>query len=370
MSQLRNWCLTYNIPDDDYKNSDSVPAESICDANGDPAVEGAGSQSHSDVEVRQQRRDDGARDGLSPLLSWHIERQRSVSPGQPSVGEGGVSSQSVGDGGREVDPYAVYSSFITSAPKLRFAIWQLECAPTSGQKHIQGYLEFTSSMRLSAVKRFLSLPTCHLEGRRGSRQQAISYCGKEETRLAGPWQIGDSRISPGKRSDLSEVTDRILSGKPLADLVEEYPNQYVRYRRGIEALYGQLAHKRQSVWRDVTVLVYWGDTGTGKTRLALGEGEVPFFVLDQGDRIWFDGYTGQPRLVIDDFYGWIKYGVLLRILDGHPYRCEIKGGFFPALWTEVVITSNKHPSDWYSAGLTAALERRLTEIRHFSTLVN
>ena len=41
--------------------------------------------------------------------------------------------------------------------------------------------------------------------------------------------------------------------------------------------------------------------------------------------LWFDGYRGQKTLILDDFYGWLKYGDLLKILEGHPYRCQMKG---------------------------------------------
>ena len=120
--------------------------------------------------------------------------------------------------------------------------------------------------------------------------------------------------------------------------------------------------------RSVLVLVYWGDSGTGKTRKAIEDSGSDFFILDQGERVWFDGYDGEKTLIVDDYYGWIKYGMLLRILDGHPYRAEIKGGFRWALWTRVIITSNKKPEDWYQQGLTPALKRRITKVVHFAQL--
>ena len=366
MSRLRNWCFTFNIPNDEppqHRPSTPEPGSSPRDVLPE--------QPDDSKSELPNRRDppccpsNGCHGVFEPPCPFCAAiNGRNSPPGDV------LPPQPDGDGG-EAPPACYTSQFITCSPDLRYAIWQLERSPTTGRLHLQGYLEFKSSMRRSAVKRFLSQPSCHLEGRRGSRDQAADYCRKEETRVAGPWTVGHWDIRPGKRSDLIEVADHILGGKPLFDLVEEYPVQYIRSHRGITNLYAVIARKRAPIWRAVEVLVYYGDTGTGKTRLAVANGEVPFYILPQGERLWFDGYTGQPKLIIDDFYGWIKYGVLLRMLDGHPFPCEIKGSFFPALWVTVVITSNKPPEEWYSAGLSSALQRRLAgNITHFANLVN
>lgn len=257
-----------------------------------------------------------------------------------------------------------YETLVVAEGLIRFAVWQLERCPESQRLHIQGYIEYTRSVRMGTVKQALG-ESVHLEQRLGTREQAIEYCRKDDSRVRGPWTTGSDNLSQGKRTDLDSIALCIREGGSLDDVVEEYPSQYIRYRRGIEALYHRRARLRGSQWRDVTVLVYHGDAGTGKTRRAISECVGGFFILDQGERVWFDGYEGQCTLIIDDFYGWIKYGQLLRLLDGHPYRCEIKGGFTWALWTRVVITSNKAPADWYAQGMTDALERRINEIVHF-----
>lgn len=262
-----------------------------------------------------------------------------------------------------------YDQFVRPLDHLRGAIWQLESCPSSGRKHLQGYIEYNSPLRIAAVKRHLG-ERVHLEPRRGTREQAIAYCEKEETRVEGPWRAGDlGQFQPGKRTDLDNVAEAITSGKELSSIVEEFPVSYIKYRRGIEALYARVSRPSRMAWREVSVLVYYGAAGTGKTRSAIEESGEDFYILDQGERLWFDGYEGQRNLIIDDFYGWIKWGTLLRILDGHPYRCEIKGSFVWAAWTRVFITSNQPPSSWYPTvsdpQLRRALERRISTEREF-----
>lgn len=259
--------------------------------------------------------------------------------------------------------------WVQTDENLRGCVWQLECCPTTQRLHIQGYIEYNNPLKLGRVKRHLG-PDVHLEARRGTRTQAIAYCRKEETRKGGPWELGSFDINQGKRNDLHQVSECLQNGATIEDVMDEFPVQFIRYRRGIEAMHFRLSKRIAMQWRTVETSVYHGDSGTGKTRKAILEAGEEFFILDQGERVWFDGYEGQKTLIIDDFYGWIKYGMLLRILDGHPYRCEIKGGFVWAMWTSIVITSNKHPKEWYDKGMTDALKRRLTTIMHFDKNFN
>lgn len=119
-------------------------------------------------------------------------------------------------------------------------------------------------------------------------------------------------------------------------------------------------------WRNVDVHVFYGKTGTGKTRTVMEMKDI--YKLDMSNNIWFDGYTNQKNLLIDDFYGWIRFGQLLNILDGYKLRLDKKGSFGWAHWNNVYITSNKHPSNWYN-NLTVdqveALNRRITFLKEF-----
>lgn len=114
-------------------------------------------------------------------------------------------------------------------------------------------------------------------------------------------------------------------------------------------------------------MVLYGPSGTGKT--ASARTEYPdAYVLPKGDgKIWWEGYQGQTEVLIDEFYGWIPYDYLLRLLDYSPMQVEFKGGSCPLAATTFIITSNKHWMDWYSDEVKGrhnnleALARRLAE---------
>jgi len=119
---------------------------------------------------------------------------------------------------------------------------------------------------------------------------------------------------------------------------------------------------KADTFRVINTEVYWGEAGCGKTRKAVEENPDHYILTTDGEgKVWFDGYAGEKTLILDDFYGGIKYSYLLRLLDGYKCRLEVKGSFTYAMWDKIIITSNKPPNDWYHHGLTPALKRRLTK---------
>lgn len=257
-----------------------------------------------------------------------------------------------------------FTSFLEVLPTdfdpniVRYCCYQREVSPETENKHFQGYIEFFDNKRVGQVKAVLG--ECHLEVRRGSRTEARQYCFKEATAIVG------SQVEFGEwREDITrkrKLCDMLKTDMTLADLIDSEPHQYVMYHRGLEKLYQLRSAKRAKLFRKVIVDVYVGETGSGKTRRAIAHDDHYLMPASSSGKLWFDGYRGEEVLIIDDFYGNIKYGTFLRMLDGHELQMPIKCGFVWAQWTKVIITSNVGPKHWYQKGLTPALSRRITSI--------
>lgn len=177
-----------------------------------------------------------------------------------------------------------------------------------------------------------------------------------------------TEVAQGSRSDLKKIASDLASGElDRRSLLEVAPEYLLKFPRGVQAILETSNLRMATVMRTALhVEIFWGPAGIGKTRHAMGDLD-DVFILDasNSDTLWFDGYYGQKTLVIDDFYGWIKHGTLLRILDIYPYRCPVKGGHVWAGWTNVRVTSNRHPSSWYPSRPWAedqALRRRIHRI--------
>ena len=249
---------------------------------------------------------------------------------------------------------------------MKFMICQLEISPTTGKEHLQGYLELTDPRKPTYIKTLFDDNSIHIEYCKGSADENIEYCSKDESRKEDTeCMIFGSPNAQGKRTDLETIFLLIKSKTPIVKIAEEYPGQVIRYGRGLKDLTFILNKSNAQQFRRLTTVVLWGKAGSGKTRHVYdtcGFENVYKLEQDGSNQIWFDGYEGEDILLIDDFYGWIKYGYLLNILDGYPIRCPLKGGHTWGNWTKVFITSNKDPEDWYGGGCTPALGRRLTEI--------
>lgn len=222
-----------------------------------------------------------------------------------------------------------------------YAVFQLERG-SSETVHYQGYAEFTNRKRLSDVRTYL--PRAHWEPRRGTQAQAIAYCTKEETRCAGPIVFGKpSESEQGRRTDLDEIRTRITKGSPEKRIAETAFGQWCRYYRSFREFRRLVTTNRN--WKsEVTVL--YGPPGTGKSKWALDSSDISQQYWKQRSQ-WWDGYEGQETVVLDDFYAWLPYDLLLRLCDRYPLMVETKGGQSNFLAKKIVITSNTFPEQWY-----------------------
>ena len=78
---------------------------------------------------------------------------------------------------------------------------------------------------------------------------------------------------------------------------------------------------------------------------------------------WWDGYSGQETVVLDDFKDYAMPLVeLQRLLDWYPLWVEVKGGSVPMLAKRYVLTANTSPEDWYlKADVHRTIWRRVTD---------
>lgn len=256
------------------------------------------------------------------------------------------------------NPSLDFSLGFENMPNLRYAIAQLESGELE-TPHYQGYMEFTQGQRLSALKKIY--PTAHFEIAKGTRDQARDYCRKPETQLSPPIEYGNwTAGGQGQRMDIATSVLGVKRGLTDLELAETDPTTWIKYYKGLREYRTMLLPPRDHI---MEVEVYWGPTGTGKTLRAKEENPNAYF-LPKGK--WWDGYQQEDCVIIDEFYGWLPFDYLLRLLDRYPMRVEFKGGFHQFNSKKIVITSNKPPEDWYTDEKThvymPALLRRITKV--------
>jgi len=240
------------------------------------------------------------------------------------------------------------------ADKVTYAIWQEEAAPTTGTIHYQGFVVLKRSQRISYVKKLL--PTAHWEARKGTREQAISYCEKSETKVAGPWTFGKIKRQ-GQRTDLEEAMKLVQEGCSEVEIANRMPSTWCHNFRALER-YRRLRRPNKRTWQ-TKVIVRWGPTGSGKTRPVFEE-HPDVREMYYRNSFW-STYSGEEVVLWDDFDPrCISRQEFLTLTDRYPCQVRQIGGWAEWLPQIIYITSNFSPDDWYNRD--PAVQRRIAEV--------
>jgi hypothetical protein len=243
---------------------------------------------------------------------------------------------------------------------LAFTLFSLEEAPTTGKLHLQGVVCFKKEMLFKAVCKMF--PITHWLQCKGSLQDNEKYCSKGPSHIAGPWSSG-TRPNPGERKDLQALAQMVVDGADMITIARAEPAEFVRHAVGLQRLALHFNVKR--TW-EMEILVYHGDTGTGKTRKAFDDNPTAYF-KPKGD--WWDAYDQQECVIWDEFAHDIPISFLLRVCDRYPLMVPFKGGFVNFGSKRIIFTSNIPFEQWYPDALAEhrnALRRRITRIVHFN----
>lgn len=112
---------------------------------------------------------------------------------------------------------------------------------------------------------------------------------------------------------------------------------------------------------------YWfvGSTGTGKSKTA--REKFTGFYLKNASNKWWDGYTNEENVIVDDFDKDFHYmGYYLKIwADIYSFSAEVKNGSTGRIRPKVIcVTSNYEPSEiWTESKTLDPLLRRFKIIK-------
>lgn len=227
---------------------------------------------------------------------------------------------------------------------VRYLVYQEEVG-SNGTHHFQGYLELLKPMRIAALHKLTGLETAFFAIRRGTRQQAIDYSTKrDETFIDGPYEFGDRAAGgQGTRNDYATLKKLLDSGKTDKEIWDEVPDLYLKHANLLPKV--RMFSVPRRTWK-TRVYVLWGPTNLGKSYWIRQESPDAYWKQRNN---WWDNYDGKSDVVLDDFYGWIKFDELLRLCDENPMQVEIKGSHVDFGAKRIFISSNHDPRTWYSA---------------------
>ncbi|ASH99040.1 putative replication-associated protein [Human fecal virus Jorvi3] len=244
---------------------------------------------------------------------------------------------------------------------IRYCIYQLEEGTTP---HLQGYLQLSRIQKIINIQKQEFFKHCSFRQANGTPEQNIVYCSKkDETYREGPWIYGTIK-QQGKRNDLENMAEDILVNKKTRlEIAKEYPANFMRYPRGINALFDLAIPKRDF---KTEVIYIYGSTGTGKSKYAHQFDKNAY--TKSFDK-WWDQYNGQDTVIMDDYHGELSFNQLLALTDRYECRIEYKGSSLQFNSKYLFIISTRLPDDWYPEISPLRMEefyRRIDTVIYFT----
>jgi len=257
-------------------------------------------------------------------------------------------------------------------PVLQFRLQQISSyyvmgreVGESGTRHLQGYFELPQRKRFNKVKELLGFPSIHYERRLGTSTEASDYC-KKDGDFVEHGTISTSK--QGRRTDLEDLHESLKLKRSLTEISDDHFGSFLKYERSIKS-YKFLHSNPRSPNNPPSVVVYYGNTGAGKTKAVWDNCVSVEDVWVYPGKGWFDGFEDHPIALFDDFRGSsLELHLLLQVLDRYPLKVRIKGAHVNWNPQEIYLTSNIHPIDWYpnvDQGSRDALLRRITNLVYF-----
>lgn len=232
--------------------------------------------------------------------------------------------------------------------KCRYIVFGEEIAPKTGTPHLQGYVYFTDAKTRSAVTKNLGVGKriwFEKESEKATVEQRINYCKKECNNI---FEIGEPP-NQGCRGDIETLAHNIQTGEITCDqIVIENPFMFHQYGRTFQKS-EDIALRRKFRTEMTEGIWYFGETGKGKSERAFKDfNPKTHYNVPVHDKGWWDGYTGQEIVILNDFRGEYNYQFMLNLVDRYPFnvsrRCREP---VPLLAKKVIITSSIPPWDIY-----------------------
>lgn len=237
---------------------------------------------------------------------------------------------------------------------LRFLAYGEEVTPTTGKIHHQAFLYFFSEKATSKTncirmaKNLFGTGVAWMDWMKGGFQDNESYCSKESALK----KFG-TEPKQGLRSDLVETVHAISVGDlSVHEIMMEDPSYYHQYKRTFMDVQAVANRKLFRDWMTEGIWL-WGPSGTGKSEFAYKDfNPLTHYNKPLEDR-WWDGYTGQEIVILNEFRGnHMTLSNLLALVDRWPMSVQVRNREpVPFLAKKVIITSSMHPREIYESAI-------------------
>jgi hypothetical protein len=232
--------------------------------------------------------------------------------------------------------------------KIQFVAKGREICPDTKREHWQCYVAFENPRAhtpkaLGKIGAMFGKIHARVKPMLGSLAQNEAYCSKD-----GKFEKLGKEPKQGNRTDIHEKKDQIMNGEMTVDeICVENPEFFHQYGRTLDRLEGIALRKRfrtemtEGVW-------YTGESGCGKSHACFKDYHPDTHYVKNLNEDWWDGYKGQPIVILNEFRGQIPFAELLDLVDKWPKTVKWRNREpVPFLAKKVIVASIRTPQDVY-----------------------
>lgn len=242
---------------------------------------------------------------------------------------------------------------LKSIPMVRYVVGGYEIAPTTGTKHIQGFISFDNARSPDCVRKILK--GCHVEVAKYTKQ-AIEYCKKTKDYF----EIGEPLSTTEERNtELKLKYEQAVTAAQQGEFGSIDASIMVKYAKNLYFIYEKhLQRQEPMILQEMNNYWIWGKTGVGKSKYV--NDIYPGHYRKQRTK-WWDNYNNEDVVVIEELgmkEEWMG-SYLKEWADRYPFNAEYKGGSRTIRPKTLIVISNYTPElIWCDQNILQPLQRK------------
>lgn len=264
----------------------------------------------------------------------------------------------------------------------KFLMFSIETAPSTGTRHIQGYIYFKNPKEFSALKKIFPQKMYFAKSLCDYKTNYKYISGlhpKKGNVLNNTFEsYGEPPKYAVKELTVRNLVSSIREGQSLSQIIMNNSEHINLQRSGvlknIEML-KTIYSEGRSLNDTTRVYIAYGSSGSGKSYWSkeyantISNGD--YYIWNTSNSKWCPGYDGQKVVIIDEFRdSFCSYRDLLMILSNEPYYVESKGRSMPFNANTIIITTYINPLKLYRNVQEAKTQfyRRIDGVIYFNNL--
>lgn len=232
---------------------------------------------------------------------------------------------------------------------VEYMVFQEEECPDTHRHHWQGFVIFKKRKDLSWLQRRFPRGT-HFETAKGTNEQNVAYCTKEESRVLGGLSVTIGNLplaTDRKKGELRRAAVETLEAmKDSYMSLRDVPSDILMCPGFLQAAKVISQDRSGPIRPDLKIITMIGPPASGKSWSLWSHYPDAGRCVVGNCGIWFANPSATV-MAFEEFNGQIPLQTMLTLLDIYPLTVEVKGGMRPVMWQTVVITSNVPPHLWY-----------------------